>query len=85
MLKRILKLIAEGNSTTSEISKEMQIEESAVISAINELRKMGYLEYAPSACSMDKPICAGCPIAKKLINQGINLSITEKGIKYLEK
>lgn len=74
----------EGKSTTSEISKELQIEESSVVSAIGQLKSMGYLK-SKSACTMDKPICAGCPIAKKLIGQGINLNITEKGMKYLEK
>jgi len=85
MLKQILKLIAEGKSSISEIAKEMQIDESSVVSAIDELKRMGYLESSQSACSMDKPACSNCPFAKRAVEMGRVFSLTEKGKEYLEK
>lgn len=83
MLKEVLKAIADGKSTIKEIAKATQMEKSAVVHAISELKKMGYLE--GSICSMDKPMCKNCPFSKELPNLGMTLCITKKGLEYLKK
>ena len=81
MLKEVLKSIADGNSTIADISKATGMEESAVIHAVNELKKMGYLE--GSICSMDKPMCKNCPRYSAVSETAFR--ITEKGMEYLKK
>jgi len=81
MLKEVLKSIADGNSTIAEIAKATRLEESAVMHAISELKKMGYLE--GSICSMDKPSCKNCPMYSA--NSDTAFRITEKGMEYLKK
>jgi predicted transcriptional regulator len=84
MLKKVLKCIAEGNSSISDIADTLEMDESAVMTAIEELRKLGYLK-AKSHCTMDKPACRDCPIAASMQNMGMNLCISEKGMAYLKK
>jgi len=84
MLKQVLELISKGKSSISEIAKEMQVENSSVISAISELKRLGYLE-TNAACSMDKPACSSCPFAKKAASMGTVFSLTKKGKEYLKK
>ena len=83
MLKEVLKAIADGNSTIADISKITQLEEAYVINAIDELRKIGYLS-SGRICTMDRPACRNCPLPAILPSLGLNLCITEKGIRYLE-
>ena len=83
MLKEVLKSIADGNSTIVNISKSTQLEESAVIHAVDELKKMGYLE--GTICSMDKPMCRNCPMAKGKPSTGANLCMTKKGFRYTKR
>jgi len=84
MLKKVLKCIADGNSSVPDIANALEMDESAVLSAIEELRKLGYLE-TKAHCTMDKPACRSCPIAASMQNIGMNLCISEKGIAYLKK
>ena len=84
MLKNILRAISEGKTTVPEIAKTLDMEESAVISAIKELRLMGYLT-TEFRCARNSPFCRSCPLAKELPDIGITHCITEKGIKYLKK
>ena len=81
MLKKVLKAIAEGKSTIKEIAEATQMEKSAVVRAVDELKKMGYLE--GTGCSMDKPMCKNCP--RYSANYETAFSITEKGMDYLKK
>lgn len=81
MLKEVLKAISEGNSTIADISKAAQMKESAVINAVSELKRMGYLE--GSICSMDKPSCKNCPLYSA--GSETIFRITEKGMEYLKK
>ena len=84
MLKKVLKCIAKGNSSIPDIANALGMDEASVMAAIEELRKMDYLE-AKAHCTMDKPACRDCPIAAAMPNIGMNLSISEKGIAYLKK
>lgn len=84
MLKKVLKSITEGNSSISEIANTLEIDESSVMAAVEELRKMGYLE-ATVRCTMDKPACRNCPVAAAMPDMGLNLCISEKGLAYLKK
>ena len=81
MLKKVLKSIADGKSTIKEIAKATRLEESAIVHAISELKKMGYLE--GSICSMDKSSCKNCPMYSA--DSETTFHITEKGMEYLKK
>lgn len=81
MLKKVLKCIADGNSSLPDIANALGMDESAVLSAVEELKRMGYLESKPG-CAMDKPACRSCPVAASMI---AILCVTEKGAAYLKK
>jgi hypothetical protein len=81
MLREVLKSIADGNSTISEISKSTGMEESTVVHAVSELKIMSYLE--SSICSMNKPMCKNCPMSS--VSHERVFHITEKGMEYLKK
>ena len=84
MLKDILKAISEGKTTVPEIAKTLDMEESAVVNAIKELRLKGCLTTI-FGCARNSPFCRSCPLAKELPEMGITHCITEKGMKYLKK
>ncbi|MBD3209912.1 ArsR family transcriptional regulator [Candidatus Micrarchaeota archaeon] len=85
MLKKILKSINEGCRSVSEIAEKMDMQESAVITALKTLERQGYLSSDSLKCPKDSPACLDCPIAKAKPRIGVTLCITEKGMRHLEK
>lgn len=80
MLKDILKLIYESRMySKSYISRQLNIPEDMVESAVNQLLNMNFLredEISPTCGSA----CSGCPMTNCNINVVKTYTITDKGL-----
>ncbi|GEM_PF-3555740 len=88
MLKKVLLAVSKGHSTPSEVAKKIKMQESAVLQALYELEKNGYLASEYTACSNRTPACSAClmcPIAQSEGGIPPKLSITKKGMKYMKR
>lgn len=65
MIKEILRLMSQGNSTYNEISRELKIGYNELINRLEMMERMKYIEEVSSEnCNMNLA-CACCPISKK--------------------
>ena len=62
MLKKLLRLIAEGGTRTrAELARELEVSEGLVKQMLEDLTRMGYLQPIAGGCDA---CCAACPLAK---------------------
>jgi len=78
MIKEVLRKIGEGK-TLAEISKEMNMEYSALLGLVEHLVKMGYLETRDRQGEEIK-VCKSCPLFEICSKEGAKIYyLTEKG------
>ena len=78
MIKRVLRGICKGK-TLAEISNEMGMEYSALISMLEHLVKMGYLTKGKKE---NNTMCASCPLQKVCAQRNYTVYfLTDKGKK----
>jgi len=82
MLKDVLKCVYNGFDTIKLISKELELQESALLPLIEFLIQKDYLKYSNPQHASNK--CAACPFLECSTRE-ICFTITKKGVKHIKR